>query len=257
MAEALIIGLVSSKAYSPRSIWVWDINPARLSFLARRYGVRKARSNTDAVQKTQTIFLCVKPSVVQSVAAEISDSLTRAHTVVSIAAGISLTQLESGMPGVSVIRSMPNQPAQVGAGMTVLSLGRHARKSHLIPIRRIFHTVGEVMVLPEKSLDVVTALSGSGPAFFYEIVEALVDAGARLGLSLTDAQRLVVAPMAGAAQTIRQTKKPLAELVAEVASPRGTTEAGLTVMRQRHFRKILQDVVKRAAQRSAEIRAGK
>ena len=254
MAEALVAGLVRARAVPVRRLHLWDPDPARLRTLSKRYGIRAASSNAEAVLGRRLVILCVKPQLVRDVAREIAPVLKPDQRVVSIAAGISVALLEKWFPGRSVIRAMPNQPAQVGAGMTVLCAGRRTTRDDLRTVETIFQAVGAVSFLPESKFDAVTALSGSGPAFFYEILNALIEGGIRLGLPPDTARTLGIETMTGAVQTVRATGKPLPELIAEVVSPRGTTEAGLKSLERAELKKILFHALKSAAERSQTIR---
>ncbi|MDP2753963.1 MAG: pyrroline-5-carboxylate reductase, partial [Nitrospirota bacterium] len=187
-----------------------------------------------------------------SVSAEISDAISSDKIVVSIAAGITLSYLSSRLKTSKIIRVMPNTPALVQEGMSVLSMCECIHDKEMNLIRDIFMSIGKVMVLPEKYMDAVTAVSGSGPAFFAYFVEAMIEGGIRMGLTRDNATELAVQTFIGTAKLL-ETGMPPDKLREMVTSPGGTTAAGLKVFEEKGLKDIVAAVVEAAANRSKEL----
>jgi pyrroline-5-carboxylate reductase len=184
----------------------------------------------------------------------VSGSIRGDALVVSIAAGVTLARLEAALPdGQRVIRVMPNTPCLIGKGASGFALGTHATKSDAKTVESLLSAVGAAFEVPEKLLDAVTGLSGSGPAFVYSMIEALTEGGAAEGLPPELAGELAARTVAGAAEMVLQTKESPAVLRDRVTSPGGTTVAGLGVLRERGFKDAVSEAVKAATRRSAEL----
>lgn len=261
MAEALIRGLLNSGTL-PEQLIASDVLPARLSYIQRQYGIRTSASNRKVCESSDVIILAVKPQNLEEVLQELAgfaDQLSAATNslplIISIAAGITLRFVESLLPlPFPVIRAMPNTPSVVGQGATALSAGSHVRVEHEAQARSIFEAVGIVVSVPESQMDAVTGLSGSGPAYGYLIIEALADAGVRVGLPRATALKLAAQTMAGAARMVLDTAQHPGVLKDQVTSPGGTTITGLQVMERGGLRGILIDAVVAAATRSSELK---
>jgi pyrroline-5-carboxylate reductase len=251
MAEALIRGILSSKVVSASEIHVSEIDPERRKFIENTYLVSVHDDNQQAAAQSEVVILAVKPQVLPEVVRGLK--ATQPKLLVSIAAGITLGFLEKNFPEVPVIRAMPNNPALVGAGITAIASGKLVTRDSLLVIQRIFEAVGEVVMLEEKDMDAVTGLSGSGPAYVYLMIEALTEAGAKLGLEAKAAEKLAVETVLGAAQTMKQTGKPAKELREMVTSPGGTTMEALKVLDKKKFREALVEAVKAAAEKSKKL----
>lgn len=254
MAEAMIGGLLASGELPPDHIFASDISPARLDFIRDTYGVNVCASNSAAVEHSQVVVVAVKPQVVPEIIPDLRGALKGHHMVISIAAGVTLEFLESELPpGTPVIRAMPNNPCLIRQGASVMAPGRWAGPEHEELAERVLRAVGLVTKLPEHLLDAVTALSGSGPAYVYLFIEALIDAGVLVGLPREVARTLVLQTVLGAVGMVQSTGRHPAELRDMVTSPAGTTVAGLAVMEQAGLRGVLMNAVKAAWARSREL----
>ena len=256
MAEALAGGIAKARIVSAESIIVSDPLPERCNYLSRQHGVTTTVKNTQAALAGGTIFLAVKPQVLPEVLEEIAPSINTEQLVISIAAGITLDLLEKSLRGVPVIRTMPNTPALVGSGATVLSPGHnvHADMTHWAV--ELFQAVGSCHVLPEALLDAVTGLSGSGPAYIFRMAEALIEAGMSVGIPAEESEGLVKQTILGAARLMIETEKSPTELREMVTSPGGTTMAGLGSMEEAGFVEIIVEAVMAATQRAKELGKG-
>lgn len=261
MAEALIRGLIKSGA-APRQIIASDVQAARLKYIKSQYGVKTVANNQTIYESSDVVVLAVKPQNLGEVLVELA-GLTQPLTdngktlplIVSIAAGISIKFVEDSLPvPFPVIRAMPNTPSVVGQGATAISPGSCARHEHETQCRSIFEAVGIVVTVPEVQMDAVTGLSGSGPAYGYVIIEALADAGVRVGLPRAVALGLAAQTLAGAARMVLETGQHPGVLKDQVTSPGGTTISGLQVMERGGIRGILIDTVVAATDRSKELK---
>lgn len=255
IGEALIAGLIEG-GLSTGHVVLSEKNPARATAVAQQFGVR-ATSVSDAVESSDVIVVAVKPGDVDSVITQISKADLdgeREKILVSMAAGVPTGRFEPKMPaGTPVVRVMPNTPMLVGEAMCVLSPGRHARSEHVELVRKLLGTVGKVAVVAESQIDAVTAVSGSGPAYFFLMAEAMVDAAVAQGLARDIATMLVIQTMVGSAAMLDRSDESATELRAGVTSPGGTTAAALATMERNGFRAAVLDAVDAAAARSAAL----
>lgn len=254
MGEALIKGMLKGGLAKPKEISFFEPTLDRRSYLTAEYSINAARTNMELVDGSQIIILAVKPQVMDVVLSEIGSSVTNDHLVVSIAAGVRIEDMESKLAsGVPVIRSMPNTPALVLASATAMAAGTHAKAEHLVKAREIFESVGVAIEVDEKQMDVVTGLSGSGPAYVFLMMEAMADAGVLRGLARPEAILLAEQTIYGAALLALESKTHPAELKDMVTSPGGTTIAGLKVLEDGGFRGLIMEAVNVATQRSIEL----
>jgi len=253
MAEALVGGIVRARIVPAESILVSEPLAERSTHLQQKHGFTTTEKNTQAAVAGGTIFLAVKPQVLPDVLEEIASSISSEQLVISIAAGITLELLEKSLPGVPVIRSMPNTPALVGSGATVISPGHgcHADMTHWAV--ELFQAVGTCHVLPEDLLDSVTGLSGSGPAYIFRMAEALIEAGMSVGIPAEESAGLVKQTIMGAARLMMETEKSPTELREMVTSPGGTTQAGLAAMDEADFSETVVEAVMAATKRAGEL----
>jgi pyrroline-5-carboxylate reductase len=204
MGETLVSGLIRS-GRAPGDLVVTGRTPDKVNALAQRYGVR-ALPNAEAAESADTLVLCVKPQDMTGLLHELRNHVAAGNTVISLAAGITTELLESHLPdGTSVVRVMPNTPALVDQGMSAISPGRHCTEEHLAEAEALLSSCGKVVRLPEKHLDAVTAISGSGPAYIFYVVEAMIEAGVVLGLPRATSTELVVQTLYGAATMLKET----------------------------------------------------
>ncbi len=253
MAEALVKGLLRSGVCLPDRIFVFDPSETR-RHLMRAQGIQVANSNQEAAQWGDIVVLCVKPPVVGSVLREIRNDV-RDKTVLSVAAGIPIARLSAALPeGTKIVRAMPNAPALAAAGATALSEGRHVHPDDMIGVKALFEAVGRVWVVPESLLDAVTGLSGSGPAFVFLAIEAMVEGGVKCGLPRELSSALTLQTFMGAAAMLAQGEggHP-AVLKDRVTSPGGTTTWGLYQLETAGVRAAFISAVEAAAKRAQEI----
>jgi pyrroline-5-carboxylate reductase len=254
MGEALIKGLLQSGRFDANRIRVSDISKERLDYLHNTYQVSTVTGNQELAAGSDLIVLAVKPQQVGDVLGEINESLDHLPLMITIAAGVPIATLEQsfGKP-VPVIRVMPNTPALVLAGASAIAAGTHASADHLAIAKVLFEAVGLVVEVEESHLDAVTGLSGSGPAYVYLFVEALIDAGVLMGLSRPVARQLAVQTTLGAAQLLAESGEHPGALKDQITSPGGTTIHGLTILEGGGMRGMLMDAVEAATRRSEEL----
>ncbi len=261
MAEALIKGI---RARGTVGIIVSEPREDRRRYLEAAYGVRTTESNRQAAQEADIVVIAVKPQVIDAALADIAGAFSAENEkgrggvqklAVSIAAGVRLSYLTERLGTQNVVRAMPNTPALAGEGMTVLALCECLPEAGFAGVKDIFMSVGKVMVLPEKYMDAVTALSGSGPAFFALFLEGLIEGAVKEGLPGQTARELALQTAAG---TIRMLEEgaDTGRLIKMVTSPGGTTHAGLEVLESKGFKAILYDTIKAAAQRAEQLGKG-
>jgi pyrroline-5-carboxylate reductase len=253
MAEALIRGLVHAGVAGPEQVVGSDPREERGTEMTGRYGIRVVSDNVAVAKQADILVLSVKPQVMAKVLDEIGKHIHARALVISIAAGIPLTAIEAKLPQARVIRTMPNTPALVGAGATAIAAGGHATDEDLKAARRIFDSVGTTVVLEEAQMDAVTGLSGSGPAYIFLIIEALSDAGVKVGLSRYNAQALAAQTVLGSAKLLIETNEHPGRLKDMVTSPGGTAIAGLHTLEAGGLRTTLMDAVEAATRRSREL----
>ncbi len=249
MAEAIISGLRNAKM---EKVVVSDISKERLTYLEKRYRIKTVSKNIEIPEYAETIILSVKPQDMDKVTAELRNSITDRHLIISIAAGIRLEYLSENLQTRRIVRVMPNTPALVGAGISVISPMRGLKKKDIKTALEIFRAVGEVIVLDEEKMDVVTALSGSGPAFFAYFIESMSEGGVRLGLSAADALKLSLQTGLGTIKLLNEGRSP-AELIQMVTSPGGTTAEGLHSLDKHAFKAAVKDAIEASTKRSREL----
>ena len=255
MGEAIVGGLISAGTLSPETITIAEPNADRRATLHVTYGVTCVGAGRDAVQDADVVLLAVKPQVMDAVVADLSDLLA-GTLVVSIAAGITCARLESALPaGTPVVRVMPNTPALVGEGMALISGGSEATVEHVELVHALFSAIGKAAVIEEKHQDAGSAISGSGPAYFALVIDALARAGVAQGLSRDVAQALAVQTMRGTAVMLEQTGMHPEELVDGVTSPGGTTIAAINRLESHGVRSAFAKAVRAAVKRSKELSA--
>jgi pyrroline-5-carboxylate reductase len=253
MGEALIRGLLKVGVADPGQIVGSDPRPERAEELAGKYGIRTTGDNVEVARQADILILSVKPQVMERVLDEIGSEIHAHALVISIAAGVPLAAIESRLPQARVIRTMPNTPALVGAGATAIAVGGHATDDDLKAARRIFDSVGMTVALDEAQMDAVTGLSGSGPAYVFLVIEALADAGVKVGLSRHHAQSLAAQTLLGSAKLLIETDEHPGRLKDMVTSPGGTAIAGLHTLEAGGLRTTLMDAVEAATKRSREL----
>lgn len=254
MAAALAKGLISSKFTGVDSIIASDPHRAAREIFSTQSGAQAGESNVEVVRSSDVVVLAVKPQHVTEVLSEIRSEVKPRHLLISIAAGVPIDTL-SGFLGSNarLVRVMPNTPCLVGVGAAAYALGGGATRADGELVRSLLSTVGVAVELPEPLLDAVTGLSGSGPAYVYQFIEALSDGGVLVGLSRDVATKLAAQTVLGAAQMVLQTGQSPAVLKDAVASPGGTTIAGLHALESGGLRAAIMNAVRAATLRSREL----
>ena len=252
MGETVLSGLIRA-GWDVDDIGATDRRPERALELRNSYGIRML-SNAEAAAEADTVILVVKPQDMRELLAEIAAVLKPGVLVVSLAAGVETELVESLLPdGTAVVRVMPNTPAQVDEGMSAISPGRHSDASHLAHVTEILSATGRVVTVPERYQDAVTAISGSGPAYLFFVVEAMIEAGVHLGLPRDTATELVVQTMLGSAKLLRETGEHPTVLRERVTSPGGTTAAAVRQLEDRAVRAAFMTAMEAARDRSREL----
>ena len=251
IGEALLSGLV--RRGGPDGIVVCERSAERANALAEKYGVA-ALDLADAAARARVLLIAVKPQDIDSLLRVLAEHVDQGHLVVSVAAGVPTARIEAALPpGIPVVRVMPNTPALVDEGMSVLSAGAHAGEAELDEAEALLAAVGRVRRVPESQQDAVTALSGSGPAYFFFLVEAMVDAGILLGLPRALAADLIVQTALGAAVMMRDSGEHPVQLREAVTSPGGTTIAAVRELERHGVRAALIAAIEAAHDRSVEL----
>jgi len=259
MAEALINGVLKAGVYRPGKVYVSDVRPERIEYLREHYGVRTVADNRELASAVDVLVLSVKPQNMKEALESIKDSVNDHVLVITIAAGIKTALISSILGNVAIVRVMPNMPAWVDEAASVLVPNEKA-KDKVEKARLIFLSVGEAIVGEDEDLlDAVTAVSGSGPAYFFLLMQEMIKAGVELGLPEEDARQLVLQTAKGAAllaEKVAGEGTTPAQLAARVATPNGTTEAAFNVFHDRGFSETVFRALRRAAERSRELSAG-
>ena len=252
MGRAIIKGLSDGSA--PAALLAWDALESTRRELKEQFSLAVPADNRELATASDIIILAVKPQVVDPVLAEIAETLTPQQLLISIAAGIPCERLEKPLPqAVPVVRIMPNTPALINRGISALAAGRHAESEHLKLAEAIFAVLGETVIVPESAMDMVTAVSGSGPAYVFLVIEALLDAAVGLGLNRDLARKLVLETMLGATELVKTSGRHPMELKDMVTSPGGTTIAGLAELEKNGLRHAFNQALQSACRRSREL----
>jgi pyrroline-5-carboxylate reductase len=255
MGETLASGLIRA-GRDVRDLLLTERRPERAQELRDRYGVEVV-SNLEAAKRAETLVVVVKPQDMNQLLDEIAEQVRPGQLVISLAAGITTRLIESRLPaGVAVVRVMPNTPALVDEGMSAVAPGSHCDNDHLNEAEQLLRSVGRVVHVPEYQLDAVTAISGSGPAYLFFVVEAMIEAGVHLGLPRTTATELVVQTVVGSAKMLRETGEHPVVLRERVTSPGGTTAAALRELEDHKVRAAFLTALEAARDRSRALARG-
>jgi pyrroline-5-carboxylate reductase len=256
LGEALLSGLLRSGAIRPDQVRATVRREARAGELADRLGIRVDTDSPAAAAESNILVLAVKPQNVRQLLDDIQPKVTPQHTVISFVAGVPTSLIEGVLGPVPVVRVMSNTPVQVDEAMSAISPGTHAEQRHLDVAESVLGPVGRVVHLAEEHLDAVTALSGSGPAYFFLLAEAMIDAGILLGLSRDIATELIIQTMVGSAKMLRDTGLHPVELREAVTSPGGTTIAAIRVLEEQRVRAAFLNAIEAARDRSTALARG-
>ena len=253
MGSALVKGAIRENAINGQQVMAIDLIPELAQQLSKDIGATIAKTNDELIENSDAILLCVKPQDMIS----LTNSFTKERSsklFISIAAGIKIDDLEKSFKNDDrIIRVMPNTPAMIGQGASAQSRGKNATESDAQFVSNILNAVGIAIEVPEKQLDAVTGLSGSGPAYIYTVIEALADGGVLVGLPKEKALKLAAKTVIGAAEMVMKSDEHPAKLRDQVASPGGTTIAGLAALESGKLRSTLIEAVKAATKRSEEL----
>lgn len=258
MAEAMIKGLLSASFIKSKNIFVSEPSKQKGDALHAEYKIKVTFDNRELTKKSDVLVLAVKPQILKEVLCDISSLVDHDTLVISIAAGVPISVINGALCGksnkkFSVVRTMPNTPALVQEGVTAIASGEHVTKADVKIAHRIFEAVGLTVNVEEVHLDAVTGLSGSGPAYIFIMIEALSDAGVKMGLSREVANTLAIQTVLGSAKLARESGMHPGELKDMVTSPGGTTSAGLHALEEGGLRNTMMNAVEDATMRSREL----
>ena len=257
MGEAIIASILKKRLTESASVLVSDINPSRREYLVQTYGINTTDNNQLTTDGYELVILAVKPQNLEQVMAELKGKFSPEQLLVSILAGTPLSTLSNGFAHESIIRAMPNTPAQIGAGMTAWTASDRVTDIQKDLARSVLGAMGtELYVENEDSIDMATAISGSGPAYLFLFAESLIDAAEELGFSRDTAKTLVLETINGAGNLIRESGKEPAELRRMVTSPGGTTAQALAALNEGDFPALLKRAVNAAYRRARELGQG-
>jgi pyrroline-5-carboxylate reductase len=255
IAEALLVGLLSKQQVKPSDVsFINRNNIHRLQYLTDHYQLSSIAEQKEKLLDADILILAVKPQVANEMLEEWGPKLTRKNQIISVIAGVTTSHIESYLQEeISVIRSMPNTSSTIGMSATAITGGKYATKVNLDIAEKIFRSVGTVVALEEHLMDAVTGLSGSGPAYFYLMVEGLELAAQKVGLPREVSRQLILQTLIGASHMLMETNKKPETLRQEITSEGGTTAAGLQIMKDYKFIEGLEKTIKAAADRSVEM----
>jgi pyrroline-5-carboxylate reductase len=254
MGEAVLAAVLTRALAEPESISVSDVSQSRLDYLEKQYSVTVTPDNPEAISDKDLIILAVKPQSLPELLAELKGKVKSTQLILSIIAGAKISTIFLGLDHNAVVRAMPNTPAQIGEGMSVWTATSDVTDQQKQSVKAILGAMGrELYVDDEAYLDMATAVSGSGPAYFFLMVEALVDAAVEIGLTRDMAQELVLQTMLGSGKFIQSSDEAPAELREKVTSPGGTTAAALAQFEKGAFNELVRRAVRAAYERAKEL----
>lgn len=253
MATAIMKGIINSKWCDCKNIIVSDKNDNALQILKKTYNVNTSDKNIEVVKNANIILFAVKPFVLRDVLNEIKPYITKDHIILSIAAGISIKTIEEILGNIPVIRIMPNTPALVNEGMSAICKGNYASDKEVEIAMEIFNNVGKVVKSEEKYIDIITAISGSGPAFYYYIINEIAKAGEQLGLDYETCLKLSAQTAYGSAKMVMESGVNPEQLIINVTTPGGCTAVGNDILKEQRISDILSVTIEKTAQKAFEL----
>jgi len=257
MGEAIIRGLLSKKVVPKSRIIANDVRNSRTVYLKHKYGIREA-DNLEVAKKSHILILAVKPQDLDKALNTMYSSLSSGKLLISILAGTNIDRIkELSKRGVQIARVMPNMGALVGESMSALSFGANVKPEHKRMAFRIFSSLGDAVEVKEDQMDAITAISGSGPAYFFYLVEALINSAVNLGIEKRIAERLAIKTAVGSAKLLAQIKQTPQILREKITSKGGTTEAALKVFNDKKFEHIVKEAINAALNKSKQLSGGK
>ncbi len=254
MGQAIVKGLLQKGIFKPNQIFVFDPAEDKKKD-AENLNVQIVDHSEELLENAQTLLIAVKPQIIQTALQALASKIDQQVLIISIAAGISINYYKNllNRQNLRIVRTMPNAPALVGEGITGISLSSECTEQDRHWVRRIFQSIGEMVFVPEEQIDVITAISGSGPAYFYYLCEGMIESGKSLGLSDEIALSLVRQTLYGSGALLVKEGKLPQELRARVTSKGGTTEAAIQTMEARNLKSIVNEAINSAFQRSKEL----
>lgn len=252
MANAIIKGIIDSGFLPKESIFVYDVNSDTLKFTSKNLKIQPVQSLEELMHTCPVILIATKPFVINELLDNIQDKV-RNHLIISILAGVGTTKLEAKLPQTRVIRVMPNTPAFINEGMSAVCKGKFAYDTDVNFALEMFSKLGRAILIDEKDMDIVTAISGSGPAFYYCFIDKIARAGARLGLDYKTALELSAQTALGAAKMIFETPDTPEELIQNVTTPGGCTEVGNNILINSKIEEILFKTIKRTMEKAKKL----
>jgi pyrroline-5-carboxylate reductase len=257
MGEAILAALIEKKLAVPGGICVSDVNRERLDYLKKKYGVAVTGNNKEAVAGKDVIVLAVKPQTLPEILPDLKGSIKASQLVLSIMAGVNIGKIGEGLGHKRIVRSMPNTPARIGYGASGWTATAEVTQKQKNSARAVLSAMGkEIYFDDERYIDMVTAVSGSGPAYIFLFAESLIEAAVKIGLPRQEAEILVLQMILGSAHLLVQSGQPAAELRRNVTSKGGTTEAALKIFENGGFSKLVEEAVKAAHRRAKELGNG-
>lgn len=253
MASAIIKGIINSGYFKKENIYVSDKNNEALHYLKDNYGVNTSNNNKEILKNADIILFAVKPFVIRDVLSEIKENITDKKIILSIAAGISTKTIEKIIGNIPVIRIMPNTPALVNEGMSAVCKGTFAKEEHVKIAFNIFKSVGKVIEADEKYIDIITAISGSGPAFYYYIINEIAKSGQKLGMDYDTCLKLSAQTALGAAKMVMESGINPEQLIINVTTPGGCTAVGNDVLKDNNISDILFDTIEKTMKKAYEL----
>ena len=254
MGEAIIRGVLAKGSLAPQDISVCDIDTSRLAALKKTYNIKPGKDHEAALKNAELVVLAVKPQNLPKLLPELKGTLKKGQLVLSIIAGAKIDTIAKGLDHHQIVRAMPNTPAQIGVGITAWTASDKATSKQKKLAQTILDALGEeVFFSNEKFIDMATAVSGSGPAYIFYMIEGLIDAAVRIGLPRETAGELVLETVLGATLLAKQSPKSPQELRKQVTSPGGTTAAGIAVLESGKFKELLAETVAAAHKRAREL----
>ncbi len=252
MAEAIISGMID-KDFLSENIYILDVNKEKINYMTNRYKVISSKLE-DFFSNTEILILAVKPQIVSKVLLTYKDLIKKEHLLISIAAGITIENIAKLTCTEKIIRVMPNTPALISMGISAITYeSKEINENDKKIVEKIMESIGEYVWVDEKQMSAITALSGSGPAYVYRFIDALIDSGVLVGLSRELARKLVVETVLGSTMLLKETDKSPKELENQVTSPGGTTIHGLVSMEKNNFSSSIREGVKSAYLRAIEL----
>lgn len=253
IANAIISGALSGDVLTSRDIVLYDIDSSKLSPFTQK-GIEAAKSIKALADAVEVLFLTVKPQILSSVLEELKPHLKENTLIISPVAGVKTEKINTALGGnKKIIRVMPNTPLTYSAGATAIAVGEGVTREEKAFCEKIFASSGVTAILPEEQIDAVTGISGSSPAFFMRFAREIINEGVKQGISREDAEKLVLGTMLGTAKMMLESDRTADELIKAVASPGGTTEAGLNTMDLKNFDSLVSEIISSAINRSKEL----